>query len=359
MPGLSEPFACDVVRLKLLWRCSSALPLFQRMSGDQPRGGEGKPKLLEQVRDACRARHFSRRTEEAYVGWIRRYIHFHSKRHPAELGASEVSAFLSDLAVQRSISTSTQNQAASGLLFLYREVLGIAIEPPQGVVRPRKPRRLPIVLSREEVAAVLRQLDGTKLLVAKLLYGSGLRLLEALQLRVKDIAIERGELQVRDGKGGDDRVTVLPEAVRSDLLRHIERIADQHRRDVRQGAGWAELPTALGKKRPAAGRDLAWQFVFPAARQHTDPATGQRRRHHLHESAIQRAVADAVRRSGIRKQASCHTFRHSFATHLLDDGYDIRTIQELLGHKNVNTTLIYTHVLNRGGRGVRSPLDRL
>jgi integron integrase len=329
------------------------------MSGDQTRGEDGRPKLLEQVRNACRARHFSRRTEEAYVGWIRRYIHFHDKRHPGELGAAEVSAFLSDLAIRRNISTSTQNQAASGLLFLYREVLGIAVDPPQGVIRPRKPRRLPVVLTREEVAAVLRQLDGTKLVVAKLLYGSGLRLLEALQLRVKDIVIERRELQVRDGKGGDDRVTVLPEALRPDLVRHIERIADQHRRDLRRGAGWAELPTALGTKHRASGRDLAWQFVFPAARQHTDPVTGQRRRHHLHESAIQRSVADAVRRAGIRKRASCHTFRHSFATHLLEDGYDIRTIQELLGHKNVNTTLVYTHVLNRGGRGVRSPLDRL
>ncbi len=322
-------------------------------------GRNSKPKLLDQVRQACRARQFSRRTQSAYAAWVRRYVLFHGKRHPTDLGADELSAFLSHLANDRNVSASTQNQAASALLFLYREVLGLAIEPPHGVIRPRKPRRLPVVLERGEVNAVLQQLVGTKRLVASLLYGSGLRLLEALQLRVKDIALERGEISVKDAKGGDDRETMLPDVVRPDLIPHLARIKAQHARDVARGAGWVELPTALTYKFPAAGRELAWQFLFPAARPYTDSASGQRRRHHLHESAMQRAVTDAVRRAGIARRASCHTFRHSFATHLLEDGYDIRTVQELLGHKSVKTTMIYTHVLNRGGRGVRSPLDRL
>jgi integron integrase len=238
-------------------------------------------------------------------------------------------------------------------------VLGLAIGPPHGLIRPRKPRRLPVVLERGEVMAVLNQLSGTKRLIASLLYGSGLRLLEALQLRVKDISFERGEISVRNAKGGDDRETVLPDAVRPELIRHIARIKAQHTRDVARGAGWVELPSALGQKLPNAGRDLAWQWLLPASRPYTDPASGQRRRHHLHESALQRAMTDAVRCAGIARRASCHTLRHSFATHLLEDGYDIRTVQELLGHKSVKTTMIYAHVLNRGGRGVRSPLDRL
>ena len=280
--------------------------------------------------EACRARQFSRRTEEAYVGWIRRFV-----------------------------STSTQNQAASSLLFLYREVLAIKVDAPSGVLRPTKLKHVPVVLSRAEVTSVLAHLDGSPLLVCSLLYGSGLRLLEALQLRVKDVQLERGELIVRGGKGGHDRVTMVPNALRGRLARQLERVVALHMRDVRDDAGWVELPHGLAQKYPGAGREVAWQYVFPATRCYTDPATGQRRRHHLHESAVQRAVTQAVGAAQIHKRATCHTFRHSFATHLLEAGYDIRTVQELLGHKSVNTTMIYTHVLNRGGRGVVSPLDRV
>lgn len=318
---------------------------------------ENKRKLLRQVRDACRARQFSRRTEEAYVAWVHRYVLHHGKRHPAELTADDVTLFLTHLAVVRRVSASTQTQAASALLFLYREVLGLPIAPPRDVVRPTRPPRVPVVLTRDEVMAVLARTDGTKRLVCSLLYGSGLRLLEALQLRVKDVRLERREVVVRSGKGGGDRITMLPTSLREDLVLQMERVERLHRRDVALGHGWADLPGAIGRKYPQAGRELAWQYLFPAARLLTDLETGQSRRHHLHETAVQRAVTQAVREAGIAKRASCHTFRHSFATHLLEDGYDIRTVQELLGHKNVNTTMIYTHVLNRGGRGVRSPLD--
>lgn len=327
------------------------------VDGTNP-GGD-KPKLLEQVRRACRARQFSRRTEDAYAAWVRRYVLFHGKRHPAELDGQAVAAFLTHLANDGNVSASTQNQAASALLFLHREVLGLAIDPPHDVARPRKPRRLPVVLTRDEVSIILAELRGTKRLVASLLYGSGLRLLEALQLRVKDIELERHEITVRSGKGGHDRVTLLPAALRPELSRQLARVRAQYEADVRRGAGWVALPTALARKHSTAGRDLPWPWVFPATRRYTDPGTGERRRHHLHESAVQRSVTEAVRRAGIAKRASCHSFRHSFATHLLEDGYDIRTVQELLGHRSVKTTMIYTHVLNRGGRGVRSPLDRL
>lgn len=329
------------------------------MQFDDTSGPTEKPRLLVQVRRACRARQYSPRTEAAYTSWIRRYVHYHGLRHPEEMGEPEMAAFLSHLANDRNVGTSTQNQAASALLFLYREVLGRTIEPPGDVVRPRKPRRLPIILTRQEVQIVLAHLDGTKRLVASLLYGSGLRLLEALQLRVKDVDLMRRELTVRRGKGGHDRLTILPDGLRPDLHKQIQRVRAQHEHDIRNGAGWATMPPALARKLPRAGRELQWQFVFPAARTQTDPRTGQRFRHHLHESAIQRAVKEAVRRAGITKRATCHSFRHSFATHLLEDGCDIRTIQELLGHRNVKTTMIYTHVLNRGGHGVRSPLDAL
>ena len=325
------------------------------MTDDSP---PPKPKLLDQVRAACRARQFSPRTEEAYVGWIKRYVLHHDKQHPEQLSGDAVADFLTYLATTAKVSHSTQNQAASSLLFLYREVLRMPIDVPQGVARPGQPVRLPVVLTRVEVQKVLEQMEGTHLLVASLLYGSGLRLLEALQLRVKDVLFERREVVVRAGKGGDDRVTMLPAALVNPLTRHMGMIARQHARDVDQGRGWVALPRGLGQKYPNAGRDFAWQYVFPATRHYTDAATGQQRRHHLHESAVQRAVTLAVRASGIHKRASCHTLRHSFATHLMEDGYDIRTVQELLGHKSVNTTMIYTHVLNRGGRGVRSPLDR-
>ena len=326
---------------------------------DEPDPGPRPPRLLAQVRSAIRSRQFSPRTEEAYVGWIRRFILHHGKRHPAELGSSEVTAFLTHLANVRRVSSSTQNQAASALLFLYREVLNVAIEPPAGVVRPIRPKHLPTVLSRAEVAAVLAEMSGQPRLVASLLYGAGLRLLEALTLRVKDVHLDRGEITVRSGKGGRDRVAILPASLSGALRRQISVVTRQHVADVAKGAGWVELPRGLDRKLPNAGRQLAWQFIFAAARTYQDRESGQRRRHHLHETAVQRAVGLAVARSGIGKRATCHTFRHSFATHLLEDGYDIRTIQELLGHRDVKTTMIYTHVLNRGGLGVRSPLDRL
>ena len=288
------------------------------------------PKLLEQVIRVCRALHFSPRTSEAYVSWIRRYILFHNKRHPQTLTGDDVASFLSNLANEHNVSASTQSQAASALLFLYREVLRVGIEWPTNVARPLKPRRLPTVLSQAEVAAVLAHLTGAKHLVASLLYGSGLRLLEALQLRVKDISAERGELLVRAGKGGNDRVTMLPNAVKPALAAQLHVVGALHERDCSCGAGWVNLPAALANKSPGAGRELAWQYVFPAARLLRDEKAGQLRRYHLHESAVQRAVTDAVRASAIGKRATCHTFRHSFATHLLDAGYDIRTVQELL-----------------------------
>jgi integron integrase len=319
----------------------------------------GGPKLLDQVRIACRARQFSRRTEKAYSGWARRYVVFHGRRHPAELDGEAITAFLSHLADSRRVSASTQRQAASALLFLYRDVLGLDVAPPRGVIRPGRTRRLPVVLTRNEVRAVLADITGPKHTVAALLYGSGLRLLEALQLRVKDLNIERGELVVRCGKGGHDRVTMLPASLRGELRRQVARVREQHAADLRAGAGRCTMPPALERKHPRASHQLAWQYVFPAARRVLDTSDGDQRRHHLHESAMQRAMTEAVRRSGLPKRATCHTFRHSFATHLLEDGYDIRTVQELLGHRNVKTTMIYTHVLNRGGRGVLSPLDRL
>jgi integron integrase len=289
------------------------------MPADTPK----PPRLLEQVRRSCKSRHFSRRTQNAYASWVRRFVHFHGRRHPRDLGSSAIADFLSYLANDRNVSSSTQNQAASALLFLYREVLGLTVEVPTEVIRPRKPRRLPVVLSRAEVTAVLQQLPDTKRLVASLLYGSGLRLLEVLQLRVKDIAIDRNEIIVRAGKGNRDRVTMLPQIVRPELIRQIAFVRKQHERDCARGSGWVDLPTALERKAPSASRDLAWQYLFPASRQYLDRTNGQQRRHHLHESAMQRAVTQAVRSAGITQRASCHTFRHSFATHLLEDGYDI------------------------------------
>jgi integron integrase len=307
-----------------------------------------KARLLDRVREAVRARHYSRRTEKAYVHWIKRYIFFHDKRHPAEMGAPEVTAFLTSLAV-----------ALSALLFLYREVLGVELPWLDDVVRAKRPQHLPVVLTRDEVRAVLQQLDGVPRLMAILLYGAGLRLLECCRLRVKDVDFATNQIVIRDGKGRKDRVTMLPAAVKPALVAHIQRVREQHQTDVRQGAGWVELPGALARKYPNAGRDWGWQWVFPATRIYVDRLTGQRRRHHLHESVLQRAVKDAVRGVGIAKQATCHTFRHSFATLLLEESHDIRTVQELLGHQDVSTTMIYTHVLNRGPAGVRSPADRM
>jgi len=315
--------------------------------------------LLDDLRSKIRARHLSHRTEEAYASWAARYIRFHRGRHPARMGAVEIEAFLTHLSVRRRVAASTQNQAASALLFLYRDVLGVDVERPGRVVRARTPTRLPVVLTPTEVRSVLNRMHGTQRLVATLLYGSGMRLMECLRLRVKDLDFERREILIREGKGNRDRVTMLPDALRADLGRHLQTGRDQHDRDVRCAAGWVELPSALDRKYPYAGREWAWQWVFPATRIRRDPATGRRMRHHLHPTSVQRAVKEAVRRSGISKRATCHTFRHSFATHLLEAGYDIRTVQELLGHRNVRTTMIYTHVLNRGGLGVRSPADGL
>ena len=322
-------------------------------------GGPPKPRLLDRVREALRARHASRRTEDAYVAWIRRYILFHGKRHPGELGAPEITRFLTSLAVDGKVAAYTQNQALSALLFLYRDVLGLDLPWLDGVVRAKRPARLPVVLTREEVRAVLHRLEGAPRLMACLLYGAGLRVLECCRLRVQDVDFGASQTVVRGGKGDKDRVTMLPVVVKADLARHLAAVRAQHRDDVAAGAGWVELPTALARKYPNAGREWAWQWVFPATRIYRDRLTGQLRRHHLHESVLQRAVKDAVRRAGIAKRASPHTLRHSFATHLIEDGHDIRTVQELLGHRDVSTTMIYTHVLNRGPAGVRSPADRM
>ncbi len=314
-------------------------------------------KLIARVRSAIRARHYSPRTEEAYVGWVLRYVRFVGLRHPLELGAKEVTAFLTDLAERGRVSASTQNQAASALVFLYEQVLERPLGGVPRVVRAKESSRLPVVLTRAEVQAVLAELRGPSRLVVSLLYGSGLRLMEGLRLRIKDLDFGRGEIVVREGKGAKDRVTMLPEAVRGPLRDHLHMVERLYRRDQVSGGVSVELPGALDRKLPRAAGEWVWQWVFPARRRYRHSATGLWRRHHYHESAVQRAVTEAVRRSGIRKRATCHTFRHSFATHLLEAGYDIRTVQELLGHEDVSTTMIYTHVLNRGGQGVRSPID--
>jgi len=329
------------------------------LTHDLPPGPPRARRLLEHVRDTLRVRHYSPRTQDAYVAWVRRFVVAAGRRHPRELGGDDVREFLTALAVRGGVSASTQNQARAALVYLYREVLGTPLGGIDGVAQAKRPVRRPVVLTREEVRAVLGQLDGTPRLVALLLYGAGLRLMEGMQLRVKDVDFGVGELVVRAGKGDKDRVTVLPAVARGPLERHLARVERLHGRDILQGHGRVALPGALDRKAPTIGRDWAWQWVFPAARHYADAATGERRRHHLHESAVQRAVRAAVLRAGVAKRATCHTFRHSFATHLLEDGYDIRTVQELLGHADVRTTMIYTHVLNRGGRGVRSPADRL
>jgi integron integrase len=317
----------------------------------------GPPRLLEEVRRACRARQFSDRTADAYAGWVRRYVRFHGLRHPGELDGRAVDAYLDHLANEGRASVSTQRQAASALIFLYAEVLGRAVRITRALARPGAPRRLPVVLSRDEVRAVLAETRGTARLVANLLYGSGLRLMEALQLRVKDVSLDRREITVRGGKGDRDRMTMLPRALFPEIRRQMDRVRARHAADFRGGAGWVQLPHSLDRKFPHAARQLAWQFLFPASRLHTDSHSRQRRRHYLHPTAVQRDVAAAARTAAIPKRVTCHTLRHSFATHLLEDGYDIRTIQELLGHRDVRTTMIYAHVLNRGP-GVISPLDR-
>ncbi len=326
---------------------------------ERPPQPPAPPRLLDQVRAAIRSRHYSPRTEEAYVLWVKRFILYHGKRHPREMGHAEISAFLTHLAVNKRVSASTQNQALAALLFLYHEVLRQKVERIEEVVRAKAHQRLPVVLTRDEVRIVLKHLDGTPWLMAMLLYGSGLRLMECAQLRIKDVDFGANQILVRGGKGDKDRITMLPGSAKEPLDRHLAVVRRQHEKDLTRGAEWVALPGLLARKYPNAGREWGWQWVFPATRQYVDRETGQKRRHHLHESVLQRAVREAVLRSGIPKLATCHTFRHAFATHLLEDGYDIRTVQELLGHRDVATTKIYTHVLNRGPRGVRSPGDRL
>lgn len=318
-----------------------------------------KVKLLDQVREVIRLKHYSIRTEESYVGWIRKFILFHGKRHPAAMTEVEVRAFLSHLATHNNVTASTQNQAFSALLFLYRQVLKQELGQIEGVERAKRPARLPVVLTRIEVKAVLSHLKDTEWLMASLLYGAGLRLMECLRLRVKDIDFSYHQVVVRDGKGQKDRVTMLPQALEPTLQRHLERVKALHQNDLRHGYGDVSLPFALERKYPGAPKEWGWQYVFPSDRLSKDPRSGAVRRHHLDENTLQRAVKRGVRLAGLTKPASCHTLRHSFATHLLEAGYDIRTLQELLGHRDVSTTMIYTHVVNKGGQGVRSPLDVL
>ena len=317
------------------------------------------PRLYDRIVEVLRVRHHSRRTEEAYLHWIRRYIEFHARRHPRQLAEGDVNRFLTHLAVKEHVAASTQNQALSAILFLYEHVLQQPLDRIEGVVRARRPKRLPVVLTVDEVSRLLAHLHGDKWLIGMLLYGGGLRLLEALRLRVKDLDFERGEITVREGKGDKDRVTTMPRAVIRPLQEHLWRVQEIHQQDLADGHGRVELPHALARKYPNANREWCWQFVFPQERRWRNAKTGEQGRHHVHESLVQKAILQAVRKSGLTKRVTSHTFRHSFATHLLADGYDIRTVQELLGHSDVKTTMIYTHVLNRGGRGVRSPADGL
>lgn len=318
---------------------------------------KSKPRLLDQVRDAIRVRHYSRRTEESYINWIRKFILFHKKRHPLEMGGREINEFLTYLAVEQRVAASTQNQALCALVFLYKHVLNIELGNFGDFQWAKRPKRLPVVFSKEEAIAVLNRLSGVHWLMGMLLYGSGLRLSECLQLRILDLDFEYKQILVRNAKGEKDRVTMLPEKIIEPLKKHLEKVKRLHEKDLKEGFGTVFLPYALERKYKNANKELKWQYVFPARQISTDPVTGIRRRHHLYETVLQKAVKEAIRKAEINKHASCHTFRHSFATHLLIAGYDIRTVQELLGHKNVETTQIYTHVLNKGGLGVKSPVD--
>jgi integron integrase len=324
-----------------------------------PADGEKKePKLLDRVREAARVRHMSLRTEKVYVHWAKRYILFHGKKHPLEMGEAEINAFLTHLAVKTGVSPSTQTQALCALLFLYRTVLSREIGDLE-LVRARKRRKLPLVLTPAEVRSILAQLEGTHHLFGSLLYGTGMRLMECLRLRVKDVDFSYDQILVRDGKGAKDRVTMLPSSLKMSLAEHLKGVRRLHETDLKEGYGRVQLPHALEAKYPSAPAEWGWQFVFPGPTRSRDPRTGERRRHHVHERSVQKAFLAAVRKAGLVKPATCHTLRHCFATHLWQSGYDIRTVQELLGHSSVKTTMIYTHVLNRGGRGVLSPIDQL
>jgi len=316
--------------------------------------------LLSALRDRIRTRRYSARTAEVYEAWVRRYIRFHGRRHPREMDIAELREFLTHLARDRKVSASTQNQALAAIRFLYEEVLSIPLAAPTDHLQAKRPVRVPTVLSAVEVQRVIEKMAGAPQLIAKLLYGSGLRIMECCTLRVKDLDLERGELTVRHGKGGHDRRTMLPDALLRDVRDQLRQVRAQHERDLKRGAGYVALPDALRVKLgPEAGQRWEWQWLFPATRAYVDPETSERRRHHLHESVVQAAVTAASRAAELSQRVTCHTFRHSFATHLLEAGYDIRTVQELLGHRDVSTTMIYTHVLNRGGLGVKSPLDGL
>jgi len=317
------------------------------------------PKLLDQVRNKIRLKHYRIRTEQAYVDWIRRFILFHNKRHPVEMGATEVEAFLTHLAVVGKVAASTQNQARSALLFLYKEVIGQELPWMDDITSAQRPQRLPVVLTVSEVKSILDRLPGTHQLLARLLYGAGMRLMEGFRLRVKDLDFDQHQILIRDGKGFKDRITMLPATLIEPLQQHLLRVKALHDADLQQGYGSVYLPNALERKYPNAQHEWHWQYVFPSRNLSVDPRSGVTRRHHADEKGLQRAMQQAARDIGLTKHATPHVLRHSFATHLLQSGYDIRTIQELLGHKDVNTTMIYTHVLNRGGRGVASPLDQL
>lgn len=318
-----------------------------------------EPKLLDQLAAALEARHYSKNTVEAYCLWVKRYVQFHRFRHPREMGAPEVNAFLTHLATAMQVSASTQNQALSALLFLYRHLLRLPLGDLGNVIRAHTPKRVPVVLTQAEVRTVLYQMTDQNWLVGSLLYGGGLRLMECLRLRVKDIDLQLNQITVRRGKGDKDRLTMLPVSIKPALVRHLEQVRALHNRDLVLGFGRAPVPGALERKYPAAPTDWRWQWVFPQERRWRNHETGEQGRHHVDPSIIQRAVKEAVARAGITKRAGCHTFRHSFATHLLEAGYDIRTVQELLGHADLKTTMVYTHVLNQGPLGVRSPMDRL
>ena len=319
---------------------------------------EPKPKkLLEQVQEALRTKHYSYRTEQTYIDWIRRYILFHQKQHPKDLGVEEIRAFIAHLATDRKVATSTQNQALSAILFLYRTVLQQEINLPPDLINPSRPKRLPTVLTHEEAMTVINAMRGTPRIMAKILYGSGLRIMECMRLRVRDIDFENHQIVVRGGKGDDDRFTILPEAVAADLKHILQDVNALHQKDLRDGHGEVALPNALAVKYKNAGREWGWQYIFPASRLSLDPGTNVIRRHHLDETVLQKAIRSAAKSVKIEKEVTAHTFRHSFGTRLLQKGYDIRTIQELLGHKDVKTTMIYTHVLQRGAMAVKSPLD--